>query len=188
MNTIAADVELVRANVENGVVELARQRAAARIWRPVRHGVGRAGRRDLGPAHGDGRNPLRALELDRDVAVFDAIAGALALERLERDALADARARAPAANSLARSATVCSNFEPGTTSSTRRHSTARLPLMPSSVVQKTSAWSRRTLRLSVTRVSPPVPGSTAEQRHFRQRHRRGAVVNQHDVVGASASS
>jgi benzoyl-CoA-dihydrodiol lyase len=31
----------------------------------------------------------------------------------------------------------------------------------SSVVQNTSARSRRTLRLSVTRVSPPVPGSTA---------------------------
>ena len=66
-----------------------------------------------------------------------------------------------AANSCARFATVSSNFEPGTTSSTSRQSTARLPLMPSSVVQNTSAWSRRTLRLSVTRVSPPVPGSTA---------------------------
>jgi len=66
-----------------------------------------------------------------------------------------------AANSCARFATVSSSFELGTTSSTRRQSTARLPLMPSSVVQNTSAWSRRTLRLSVTRVSPPVPGSTA---------------------------
>ncbi len=30
----------------------------------------------------------------------------------------------------------------------------------SAVVEKKSAWSRRTLRLSTTRVSPPVPGST----------------------------
>ena len=66
-----------------------------------------------------------------------------------------------AANSFARSLTACSSFEPETTSSTRRHSTARLPFTPSSVVQNTSARSRRTLRLSVTRVSPPVPGSTA---------------------------
>ena len=66
-----------------------------------------------------------------------------------------------AANSLARAATVSSSLEFGTTSSTSFHSTARLPLTPSSVVQNTSAWSRRTLRLSVTRVSPPVPGSTA---------------------------
>ncbi len=49
----------------------------------------------------------------------------------------------------------------GAISSTSRHATARLPLTPSSMVQKKSAWSRRTLRLSVTRVSPPVPGSTA---------------------------
>src|ERR1700728_3009757 len=68
-----------------------------------------------------------------------------------------------AANSLARAMTVSSNFEPGTTSSTSRHSTARLPLTPSSVVQNTSAWSRRTLRLSETRVRPPVPGSTASK-------------------------
>jgi hypothetical protein len=44
-----------------------------------------------------------------------------------------------AANSRARRATVSSSLEPGTTSSTSRQSTARLPLMPSSVVQKTSA-------------------------------------------------
>jgi hypothetical protein len=33
--------------------------------------------------------------------------------------------------------------------------------MPSATVQNTSARSRRTLRLSTSRVSPPVPGSTA---------------------------
>jgi hypothetical protein len=49
----------------------------------------------------------------------------------------------------------------GTISSTRRQSSARLPRTPSSVVQNRSARSRRTLRLSVRRVSPPVPGSTA---------------------------
>ncbi len=65
------------------------------------------------------------------------------------------------ANSLARATTTSSSLVFGTTSSTSRHSAARLPLTPSSVVQNTSAWSRRTLRLSVTRVSPPVPGSTA---------------------------
>ena len=49
----------------------------------------------------------------------------------------------------------------GTTSSTSRHSTALIPRMPSSMEQNTSARSRRTLRLSVTRVRPPVPGNTA---------------------------
>src|SRR5262249_58493946 len=53
------------------------------------------------------------------------------------------------------------NRERGTTSSTRPQSTARRPFTPSSVVQKKSARSRRTFRLSTNRVSPPVPGSTA---------------------------
>ena len=66
-----------------------------------------------------------------------------------------------AASFLAASATACSNLEFDTAWSTRRHFTARAPLTPSSVVQKASAKSRRTLRLSVTRVRPPVPGSTA---------------------------
>ena len=74
----------------------------------------------------------------------------------EPDAFFDA-----AANSLARSFTVSSNFELAITSSTRRHSLARSPRTPSSIEQNTSARSRRTLRLSVTRVRPPVPGRTA---------------------------
>ena len=45
-------------------------------------------------------------------------------------------------------------------SSTRRQSFAFWPRTPSVVVQKMSARSWRTWRLSVTRVSPPVPGST----------------------------
>ena len=66
-----------------------------------------------------------------------------------------------AAIASTRFATASSSLERGATSSTSRQSTARLPFTPSSVVQNTSAWSRRTLRLSVTRVRPPVPGSTA---------------------------
>jgi hypothetical protein len=47
-----------------------------------------------------------------------------------------------------------------TLASTSRHCTAFSPRMPSAVVEKTSARSRRTPRLSTTRVSPPVPGRT----------------------------
>ena len=57
------------------------------------------------------------------------------------------------------------------------------PRTPSSVVQNRSARSRRTLRLSVSRVSPPVPGSTASSGSLRQRDRGAAVVDQHDVLG-----
>ena len=49
----------------------------------------------------------------------------------------------------------------GAMESTSFHSTAWRPLTPSARVAKTSARSRRTWRLSTTRVSPPVPGSTA---------------------------
>ena len=48
----------------------------------------------------------------------------------------------------------------GAKSSMSFHSLARSARTPSEVVQNTSARSRRTLRLSVTRVRPPVPGST----------------------------
>ena len=104
----------------------------------------------------------RANSTDTEL-VIDAIgANARAASGVERDALGAGRPVRLRREFLARaSLTVSSSLEPGTTSSTSRQSTARLPLMPSSVVQNTSAWSRRTLRLSVTRVSPPVPGSTA---------------------------
>jgi ureidoacrylate peracid hydrolase len=48
--------------------------------------------------------------------------------------------------------------------STNRHSSACRPLTPSVFVENQSARSRRTLRLSTTRVRPPVPGSTAAPR------------------------
>ena len=73
--------------------------------------------------------------------------------------------RAPAGRSLvvasarARAATASSKREEGASSSTRPHSRARAPRIPSSVVEKTSARSRRTLRLSTTRTSPPVPAA-----------------------------
>src|SRR4029079_1273627 len=49
----------------------------------------------------------------------------------------------------------------GAIASTSPQSTACWPLIPSVRVAKTSARSRRTNRLSTTRVSPPVPGRTA---------------------------
>src|SRR5205814_7630180 len=64
------------------------------------------------------------------------------------------------ANASARSLSLSSQAEGGTTSSTSRQSSARRPRTPSSAAQNTSARSRRTRRLSVKRVSPPVPGST----------------------------
>src|SRR3712207_8692604 len=45
-------------------------------------------------------------------------------------------------------------------SSIKPHSVARFAFKPSASVEKTAARSRRTLRLSTRRVSPPVPGRT----------------------------
>ena len=59
---------------------------------------------------------------------------------------------------------------------------ARLPFTPSSMEQNTSARSRRTLRLSVTRVRPPVPGSTASSGTSGSATDRRAVVGQDDVI------
>ena len=65
-----------------------------------------------------------------------------------------------AASSPARAAIASSNRLRGYTASTSRHSTARRPFTPSATVPNTSARSRLTLRLSTSRVRPPVPGST----------------------------
>ena len=64
------------------------------------------------------------------------------------------------ASSRARFCTASLNWLVGYTASTSFHSTARFPFTPSTRVLKKSARSRRTRRLSTTRVRPPVPGST----------------------------
>ena len=64
---------------------------------------------------------LNSYDLGVDIELYDAI------QRLRFEL---------AANSFARSATLASNLLFGTISSTSRHATARLPLMPSSMVQK----------------------------------------------------
>ena len=63
------------------------------------------------------------------------------------------------ARACARLATASPSLERGTISSTSFHSSARLPRTPSVKVQKTSAWSRRTRRLStIQRTTPPRHG------------------------------
>ena len=107
----------------------------------------------------------------------------LGIERPKRDAWACA-GRSDIARELlrARRPTRSLNWLVGYTASTRRHSTARLPLIPSATVPKKSARSRRTLRLSTTRVSPPVPGQDSKQRRFRQADSGVSVVHEEDLV------
>src|SRR5262249_50762096 len=184
------DVEFVGADVENGIVELARELERPELRTCSTMASAEAGGGACGPRKvmvasraradepGSGECPARALlEWPRWPLASLASAAARSSTEIVLYSTASAeRSRASglsamplvpagrrdfAANSRARFPTASSSLEAGTTSSTSRQSTARLPLMPSSVVQNTSARSRRTLRLSVTRGSPPVPGSTA---------------------------
>ena len=67
-------------------------------------------------------------------------------------------------------------------SSTRRQSLAFWPRTPSVLVQKMSARSCRTCRLSVTRVRPPVPGSTPSSGTSGRLTALPTVVDQDDLV------
>ena len=79
---------------------------------------------------------LGAIDIDIDKTIADAVVVDGARQRRQRDALALPLRFEAAANSFARSATLASSLLFGTISSTSRHCTARLPLMPSSMVQK----------------------------------------------------
>ena len=61
--------------------------------------------------------------------------------------------------------------------------TARLPLMPSSMVQKIIGMIAAHLALVDHARQPAGARQHREQRHFRQRHRRRAVVGEDDVIG-----
>ena len=89
----------------------------------------------------------------------------------------------PAANSLARSATLASSLLLGTISSTSRHATARLPLMPSSMVQKIIGMVAAHLALVDHARQSAGTRQHRQQRHLRQRHRGRAIVGENDVIG-----
>jgi len=67
-------------------------------------------------------------------------------------------------------------------SSTSRHSFARIPFTPSGVVQKMSAWSRRTFPLVGQPREAAGARQHAQQRHFGQADRRRSIVHEHDLV------
>ena len=177
-----AEFGLVEAQMQDRVVELARHRErpeigaggmnSGKIGRYIRCGP----RTVISAAAGRGR--ARPGDADRRSRRRRSCGRAAAARCLSPPQGGPRTRPAPVRARAIRS----SQAEGGATSSTSRQSTARRPRTPSSVAQNTSARSRRTLRLSVRRVSPPVPGSTAEQRHLGQRHRRAAVVDQHDPV------
>ncbi len=177
-------LELVRAHRRGSRRRVrAPSRAATSRRRPRRSHRRSSGAR-LRRLDRERRDALRAIDVDIDVRVVKPVASigrvrcgvssdALARRRDDRSARrARPRAWRPSARTAAGFAI----------SSTRRHSFARAPRTPSVVVQKMSARSWRTLRLSVTRVRPPVPGSTPSSGTSGRRHRRRTIVDQQDLV------
>ena len=179
------DVELVERGCRGSRRPARARAAAARTPRPAPPSRRRiAGGGVIGPAQRDGGEPLGARRTrPTRCCIRRRPPCACARAASARCPWRPSAGRTSPRIRCARSLTASSSLEFGTTSSTSRQSTARLPLTPSSVVQNTSAWSRRTLRLSVTRVSPPVPGSTASSGSSGSDTVERAVVDQHDVVG-----
>ncbi len=133
--------------------------------------------------HREGGDTASAVDLHGDVRVAQRVGFDAALQGRQLHALAPRpgdRWRRPVR--AARSCTRAANWLGLTASSTSRHSTAFCPRTPSAVVQKMSARSWRTWRLSVTRVRPPVPGSTPSSGTSGQAHGAIAVVHQDDLV------
>ena len=136
-----------------------------------------------GRLDGEGGGALGAVDLDRDVRVAQRVGVDRALQRRQRDALAVAPGGRSARPVAARAPAPWPRTTAGLAmSSTSRQSLAFWPRTPSVVVQKMSARSWRTWRLSVTRVRPPVPGSTPSSGTSGRLTALRAVVDQDDLV------
>ena len=158
-----ADLRLVVAQVQHQIFKLAGEGEGPERIARLHQFFDARGRRPGRSPHPDPARADLALPIDLrlDVCVGDALALDTAFDLAETDAARDGR---PVGGRRERPGAhrhrVTRNATRGAISSTRPHSSARAPRTPSSVVENTSARSRRTLRLSTTRTSPPVPGST----------------------------
>ena len=135
------------------------------------------------PVHGERRRARGAVDGDRNMRVaqrirFDRPARSASARPLAPIRAGRSRRRAPAPVP----ATLAANCAGLAIASTSRQSTAFCPRTPSLVVQKTSARSWRTWRLSVSRVSPPVPGRTPSMGTSGRLTALLAVVDQKDLV------
>ena len=184
-STTGADLGLVEAQASSASSSSRNARSAHSV------GARRADRRERrrlgarGAAHGELGDAARAIDRERDVVVRDR-GRRRARARAASSAMPGAAARPVARARRARVARVAHGLvELAARDDLRRRGPIpprACPCTPSASVQNTSARSRRTLRLSTRRVSPPVPGSTASSGVSGRRHRRVAVVDEHDLV------
>ncbi len=176
-------VELVQANIENGIVQFASKPQRPELGALRHHIVGGFWRRGVGPAQGDGREPPGSGELHGDGAVFDAIRRMLALEGLQRNPLG-----VPRTIGLGREF-----FHPLLHHLIQlgvRHHLVDQP--PFDRALALDALFRRAEHVGMIAAHLALVGDAGEpagsrqhreQRQLRQRHGRGTVVGQDDVVG-----
>ena len=149
-----ADAGLVEAQIEQRVVELAPRADGPRVGARLRELVRRLRLGALGRAHGERRRCGRRVERERRRSVRSVPSGSSFTGLRAAGACCARPSRRAGASPPPRSPSCRAPRRRGPTR------TARLPRTPSATVENTSARSRRTLRLSTRRVSPPVPGST----------------------------
>ena len=169
--------------MQNGVVELAGERKRPEICAERRHGFGRSGRRRRGTAQRHGRDPLGALEFDRDRAVLDAVRRKRPRQRHELDAAACAIARRLRRKFLGARRNRLVEFR-------ARHHVVDQPPFDRALAFDAFLGGAEHVGVVAPHFAlvghagePAGAGQNRKQRQFRQRHRRRAVVDQHDVIG-----
>ncbi len=174
------DVELVEADVEDGIVEL-----AGELQRPERralrdHFIRRRGRRVRRPAQHDGSEARFAIERHGDIAIVAAVVADAARERRQRNA-AHGTIRTHPFPRL--------GGDRGLELAVGHHGVDQPPLHRALALHALfrGAEDIRMVAADLSLVGDARQAAGAgqhrEQRHLRQRHRGGTVVHQHDIIG-----
>ncbi len=169
--------------MQDGVVEVARQRQRPEACTLRHHGFGRSGRRRCWAAQGQGRDAFGALERDRKRAVVYAVGGKFSGERRKLDAGALGGARRKRRKFLGARGNRFVEFR------ARDRGIDQAPLDRALALDAFFGGAEHVgevaphFALVGDPGQPAGAGQNREQRQFRQRHRGGAIVDQHDVVG-----
>ena len=178
-----SDIELVEPNVEDRIVELARELQRPEFCAERHHGVGGRWRRRGGAAQRDGGDAFRAIDFDRERTVFDAIRGERACQRRKRNTFAGAVTRRLRGEFLGARHDRVVEFR------ARHHVVDQPPLDRALAFDAFLGGAEHVGMVAAHFALVGDAGEAAgagqhrEQRQFRQRHRSRAVVDQHDVVG-----
>ena len=180
------DLKLVDAQMQDGVVEFARhlQRPERRALRD--HAVDIGGRRRLGRLDRNGGDARRAVDIDADQAIADAVVVEAARQRRQRDALAAAVARRGGGEFLG------ALGDPGLELAVRHDLVDQAPcdraLALDAFLDGAEVIGVVAADLALVDHARQSAGARQhrKQRHFRQCHRGRAVIGEDDVIGGQA--